>query len=239
MTEIYLIRHGQSANNALSEEQRVCDPGLTDIGQQQAAALAAWFAAHPVDYLYCSPFLRALETARPLADTKRLPVQVRSDIFELGGCYSGHEVGKKRGEPGLGLSQLRAAYPTWQIDSSIAETGWWGRDFETWEQATARAASVAQWMTSQLTSLTGIHVLVIHADFKRLLLEAMFSQSQLAAQHIDLASVALYNTGISYIEFEQGQWSLGGFNSTEHLPSKLITPNAAAPQLAVDGASQF
>lgn len=235
MTEIYLIRHGQSANNAQSEHLRVSDPGLTEIGQQQAAALAAWFASQPVDFLYCSPFLRALETTRPLAESKRLPVRVRADLFELGGCYSGHEVGKKSGEPGLGLSQLRTGYPTWEIDTSIAESGWWGRDFETWEQGRARAAAVVQWLTSELATAKGIHVLVIHADFKRLLLEAMFSESQLAAQQIDLASAALYNTGISYIQFDQGEWSLAGFNSTEHLPVELITPDVTVPNVAMDG----
>lgn len=224
MTEIYLIRHGQSANNAQAEHLRVSDPGLTEVGEQQATALAAWFASHPVDFLYCSPFLRALETARPLAEIKQLPVRVRADIFELGGCYSGHEVGKKRGEPGLGLSQLRTGYPNWEIDSSIAEAGWWGRDFETREQGRARAASVAQWLTRELLTATGIHVLVIHADFKRLLLEAMFSESQLASQQIDLATAPLYNTGISCLEFNQGEWSLGGFNSTAHLSPALVTP---------------
>lgn len=236
MTEIYLIRHGQSANNAQSEHLRVSDPGLTEVGEQQAAALAAWFASHPVDFLYCSPFLRALETARPLAEIKQLPVRVRADLFELGGCYSGHEVGKKRGEPGLGLSQLRAGYPNWQIDTSIAETGWWGRDFETRDEGRARAHAVAQWLSSELSTATGIHVLVIHADFKRLLLESMFSASQLATQQIDLADAPLFNTGISYVEFDQGEWSLSGFNSTEHLPSSLVTPNSSVTQVAVDGA---
>lgn len=235
MTEIYLIRHGQSANNAQAEHLRVSDPGLTELGEQQAVALAAWFASHPVDFLYCSPFLRALETTRPLAEIKQLPVRVRADLFELGGCYSGHEVGKKSGEPGLGLSQLRAGYPSWEIDSSIAESGWWGRDFETWEQGRARAAAVAQWLTSDLSTAKGIHVLVIHADFKRLLLEAMFSETQLASQQIDLAGVPLYNTGISYIQFDQGKCSLGGFNSTEHLPSELVTPNVVAANVAMDG----
>lgn len=225
MTEIYLIRHGQSANNAQAEDLRVADPSLTEVGERQAAALAAWFASHPVDFLYCSPFLRALETARPLAEIKQISVRVRADIFELGGCYSGHEVGRKRGEAGLGLSQLRANYPTWEIDTSIAETGWWGRDFETWEQGRARAATVARWLTSELAAATGTHVLVIHADFKRLLLEAMFSESQLASQQIDLAGEPLYNTGITCIEFDQGQWSVGGFNSIEHLPSALVTPS--------------
>ena len=34
--ELYLIRHAQSQNNALPEEQRVEDPGLTELGNQQA-----------------------------------------------------------------------------------------------------------------------------------------------------------------------------------------------------------
>jgi 2,3-bisphosphoglycerate-dependent phosphoglycerate mutase len=223
MTEIYLVRHGQSANNALAEHMRVPDPGLTDVGAQQAAALAAWFSSQPVDYLYCSPFLRALETVRPLAETKRMPVRVRADLFEVGGCYSGHEAGQERGEPGLGQSQLCASYPTWEIDKSIGEAGWWGREYETWEQGRARAAAVASWLANELTSTPGIHVLVIHADFKRLLLEAMLSQSELDSQQINLAEVALHNTGISCLKHSPQGWSLCEFNSTQHLTGKLLT----------------
>ncbi len=150
MTEIYLVRHGQSANNAFAEHLRVPDPGLTEIGEQQAAALANWFSSHPIDFLYCSPFLRALETVRPLAELTQLPVRVRANLFEVGGCYSGHETGKERGELGMGKNQLQAGYPTWEIDASIGEAGWWGREYETWDQGRTRAASVAQWLASDL-----------------------------------------------------------------------------------------
>ena len=223
MTEIYLVRHGQSDNNALAEHLRVPDPGLTEIGEQQATALAAWFASHAIDYLYCSPFLRALETVRPLAELRQLPVRVRANLFELGGCYSGHETGKKRGEPGMGKNQLRSGYPTWDIDASIGEAGWWGREYETWEQGRARAACVAQWLASDLATTSGTHLLVIHADFKRLLLEALFSDAQLETLQIDLAEIPLYNTGISCLEPSPDGWLLREFNSTQHLPSKLVT----------------
>ncbi len=223
MTEIVLVRHAQSANNALEEHLRVPDPSLTEIGMQQAAALAAWLRDQPIHHLYCSPFLRSLETMRPLAETKRLPVRIRSDLFELGGCYSGHEAGKQRGEPGLGRSQLVDAYPAWEIDGLIAESGWWGRDYESFEQGLLRAATVEKWLASEISSLGGIHVLIIHADFKRMLLQTMFNDQQLDDRKIDLAEVPLFNTGITLCVREETGWAMGDFNSTRHLPSKLVT----------------
>ncbi len=223
MTQIYLIRHGQSANNAQPEQLRVADPGLTETGEQQAAALAAWFAEHPLTSLYCSPFLRSLETTRPLAELKQMSVRVRSDLFELGGCYSGHELGQEKGEPGMGRSQLARAYPSWDIDESISDSGWWNREYESWEQGKTRAVSVERWLACELAQLPGSHLLVIHADFKRLLLSTMLNDSTLAQHNIDLAQVPLVNTGITLLEPIENGWKLIEFNSTEHLPSHWVT----------------
>ncbi len=221
MTEVLLIRHGQSANNALAENLRVPDPGLTEIGQGQAAATAAWLDSQTVDCLYCSPFLRSLETTRPLADRKQLGVQVRADLFELGGCYSGHEPGKQRGELGRGRTTLGAEYPGWQIDDRIADAGWWGRAYETWEQGVQRAEQVAKWLSSEIVPLGGTHVLVIHADFKRLLIEALLRPKNRFGDDFDAAP--LFNTGVSTFQWKGDLWVMQGFNSIEHLPSKLVT----------------
>lgn len=223
MAEILLVRHGQSANNAQEQHLRVPDPALTEVGTQQAIALAAWLQHHPISHLYCSPFLRSLETIRPIAEATQLPVRVRGDLFELGGCYSGHEIGKQRGEPGLGRQHLAASYPQWEIDAAIGDHGWWGRDYETFEQGVLRAASVSQWLATELSGLGGMHVLIIHADFKRLLLEAMFHPQQLAAQGVDLVQAWLYNTGVTACTWTAAGWELSEFNSTTHLPAKLVT----------------
>jgi bisphosphoglycerate-dependent phosphoglycerate mutase len=50
--QLYIIRHGQSVNNALwsttgSNENRVEDPELTEMGKRQAELVA--------DYLACTP----------------------------------------------------------------------------------------------------------------------------------------------------------------------------------------
>ena len=82
--KLLLIRHGQSANNAGPDHLRVPDPGLTAVGHEQSKLLAERLSAQPISQLYCSPFLRALETIRPLAETMGKRVNVRADIFEKG-----------------------------------------------------------------------------------------------------------------------------------------------------------
>ena len=62
--ELYLIRHAQSLNNALPEEQRVEDPGLTELGLQQADCLGKWIGTLALTKVITSPFRRALETAK-------------------------------------------------------------------------------------------------------------------------------------------------------------------------------
>src|SRR5690606_8693205 len=100
-----------------------------------------------LDALYCSPFLRSLETARPIAEAARVAARIRADLFEQGGCYSGYEIDKRRGEPGRGRKQLMQEYPGWEIDATIGDHGWWGREYESVEEAAERAARVARWLS--------------------------------------------------------------------------------------------
>lgn len=66
---LYLVRHGQSHVNLKEWSEGNVDEGLTDLGQRQAAALAAWLPGRvPVIHaVYCSTMLRARETVAPLA----------------------------------------------------------------------------------------------------------------------------------------------------------------------------
>ncbi len=118
MSKVLLIRHAQSANNAKPESQRVCDPGITELGLQQAQRTAQTLAAHEIRDLYCSPFLRSLETTRPIATISNCAPIIRADLFEEGGCYSGHLPGQKKGEPGMGRAQLQNRFPAgrWTIE---------------------------------------------------------------------------------------------------------------------------
>jgi 2,3-bisphosphoglycerate-dependent phosphoglycerate mutase len=60
MSEILLMRHCESSGQAPAA-------ALTERGRAQARSLAAFLAAHPVDHLISSPYLRARETIAPFA----------------------------------------------------------------------------------------------------------------------------------------------------------------------------
>ncbi len=217
---ILLIRHGQSANNAAAEQLRVCDPDLTELGMRQAARTAAHLAELPITNIYCSPFLRALETARPIADLTQKQVFIHAEIFEQGGCYSGHEGVGRRGEPGMGASQLREKYPGWHVDASISDAGWWGRDYESEEQAELRAERVARWMAEEVVPQNGLSVFVMHADFKQMLIEALLRESP---EDLARLSEPLYNVGISHFERSGKGWTVRRLNCVQHLGHEMIS----------------
>ena len=80
--DIYLVRHGEAA----ASWAQAPDPGLSDVGHQQAAdaarTLLPQFAAGNVQLL-SSPLARAQETALPLASQLGLTVQVDEAFREI------------------------------------------------------------------------------------------------------------------------------------------------------------
>ncbi len=67
MTDIVLVRHGETEFNREGVFRGRIDVGLNDTGRDQAVAAAAALAAKPLAAVYSSPLSRALDTARPIA----------------------------------------------------------------------------------------------------------------------------------------------------------------------------
>ncbi|MGW0816473.1 histidine phosphatase family protein [Streptomyces viridiviolaceus] len=81
---LLLIRHGQTPSNLKHLlDTAAPGPGLTPLGQEQAAALPQALAAEKIDALYASTLVRTQLTAEPLAAATGLEVQVRDGIREL------------------------------------------------------------------------------------------------------------------------------------------------------------
>jgi probable phosphoglycerate mutase len=79
-TRILLVRHGQSRGNAEGRFGGHSATPLSQTGRAQAEATARALAAEGVTAIYSSDLLRAVETARPLADALGLEVN-RTEAF--------------------------------------------------------------------------------------------------------------------------------------------------------------
>ncbi|MFD1827245.1 histidine phosphatase family protein [Mumia zhuanghuii] len=83
MTELVLVRHGETMWHAENRYAGVSDVGLTARGSAQADHLGRWAAAHPVDAVVSSTLSRARLTAQPAADTLGVPLQTDPRLREV------------------------------------------------------------------------------------------------------------------------------------------------------------
>ena len=74
MTTIYLIRHGETVDNARQIMQGQTQGKLNDHGIQQAETVSKRLAEEPIDAVVASDLHRAVETAEIIARPHHLPV---------------------------------------------------------------------------------------------------------------------------------------------------------------------
>jgi probable phosphoglycerate mutase len=85
-TRVILVRHGQTAWNVGSGEERFrgrADLPLDATGQAQAHAVAIRLRREPLAALYASPLLRARATLAPLAAERSLPLQSHEGLLDI------------------------------------------------------------------------------------------------------------------------------------------------------------
>ncbi len=75
MTTFYLIRHGEKRPNS-------GDPSLTDTGRAQAKKTGEFLSRLPISAVYCSPLLRAQETAEIIGTACNVRTQVEDRLSE-------------------------------------------------------------------------------------------------------------------------------------------------------------
>ena len=128
-----LLRHGQSEFNvhftATKRDPGITDPVLTPLGHEQAASAAQALAEAGINRIVCSPYTRALQTARPLAATLGAQVVVTEQVRERFAFTC--DIGTPR-------SALQADWP--EHDFSALQEIWWPAVEEPVTEAQARAA---------------------------------------------------------------------------------------------------
>jgi broad specificity phosphatase PhoE len=83
MTELLLIRHGETEWNVIGRYQGQADPPLNETGLEQAHQLADKLADSGLQVLYSSPLRRAAQTAEILSWRLQVPVHYDQRLVEI------------------------------------------------------------------------------------------------------------------------------------------------------------
>jgi broad specificity phosphatase PhoE len=102
MTTLFLIRHAESIANARNLLAGRMDFALSETGKRDAAALAADFAeSRRLDAIWCSPLLRAQQTAAPFLSACDAPLRLDDRLQEQHmGRFSGLSYPEVERDPG-------------------------------------------------------------------------------------------------------------------------------------------
>mmetsp|Transcript_28324 Transcript_28324/g.56995 ORF Transcript_28324/g.56995 Transcript_28324/m.56995 type:complete len:487 (+) Transcript_28324:70-1530(+) len=183
---VHLIRHGESKNNQVYRDaqrlfkggtpdfdlkswteyvdaHRVSDPGLSDVGQEQASRLSHYLEPHLANQagevrFVISPMRRTIETMLPTLtamnrnsnENSHVKTVINGFYFESEGCHTREKV-----EPGMNAEQIAECLsPAGVQDVSYVgfqngpENGWYayGTGPETRHESEQRAARFYVWM---------------------------------------------------------------------------------------------
>ncbi len=227
--DLFLIRHGESANNVLTDvTQRVADPDLTELGRTQADQLADYLAdgrhLYPherdngprLDRFFTSAMIRSLQTSAPTSARLELAAQIWLDAHEVGGLFlADPATGVVTGYKGVTPAQLEQQLPgALFVEEEITDQGWWSQGQETSAAGQGRAISVVAQLRVLASSLPPDErvAIVSHGDFLSHLLKALLDGLPGPGARYQLA-----NTGISRLGLGSEGTVVHYVNRVEHL----------------------
>lgn len=89
-TNIFLLRHAQTAWNKVGKVQGWTDIGLSKEGKEEARKIGEVFKDYSLQAIYSSPLKRAQQTAKEIAKHKNLPITLIEEFKEASfGIFEG------------------------------------------------------------------------------------------------------------------------------------------------------
>ena len=250
---VYLIRHAQSEGNVAHQNaqsfaeyvsQRPADPALTELGHKQAQILAHYLQSeqdadrrvdvirrepwngYQIDKLFCSPMLRAMQTAQPIQQALGLNPQLWIDLHEQGGLFDYNSADREdvRNHPGMTRSQMEEKFPGYGLVNEITDEGWWCGGKENLAICMGRAIQVGYELRVRARDLhesgtPDVIALISHGTFINCLLKSLLHKLPDVGFHF-----RHYNTGITRVNFGEGEFvQLHYINRTHHVPLGCLT----------------
>jgi broad specificity phosphatase PhoE len=95
MQHLYYVRHGQSTINLRGKLNGSADAALTEKGREQAELAGREAGALNIDYIVSSPLIRALDTAKIIANEINYPL----DAIKITNLAAERDYGNMEGQP--------------------------------------------------------------------------------------------------------------------------------------------
>ena len=241
--QFYFIRHAQSTNNHLWDQTqswagRAEDPELTEMGWQQARALAAFIggdqkravsfaqASQNVDgfhltHIYASLMIRAITTGSLVARACNLRLVALEELHESGGIYAEDELtGERLARPGQNRPYYLENFPDCDLPECVTDEGWWNRPWESPEQRAPRARRVWQDLLARHGGREDRVAVVSHGAFYNHLLAAILELPEPEGTN---RWFDMNNCGITRIDAAADHLSVRYMNRLDYLPPDLIS----------------
>lgn len=188
MTEICLVRHGQTDWNFQEIIQGREDIPLNEVGKRQASQSAEALKAEEWDMIVSSPLVRAHETAQVIAH------KVGIETIYLDERFVERNFGVASGKP---VAEVRASISTGDVEG-----------METDEELVERCFLALQDIAER--NVGKRIVIVAHSHAIKAILQAILPE-EITFQ------TPLKNACISYVEKKEGTWNVLRYNVAEHI----------------------
>ena len=199
MTEIILIRHGETDWNRVRRMQGHLDISLNAHGRLQARALAAALADEPFDAIYASDLQRARDTAHAIATAHHKQVKIDAALRER--CYGAFE--------GLMYDEISAHYPEafaqWRARDPHARFPEGERSAETLHEFSLRAVAAVTHLAHQHQG--GKIIIVTHGGVLDCIYRAAHGMDLLEPREFDMKNAAINRLHWRDSALHVTQWS--------------------------------
>jgi probable phosphoglycerate mutase len=199
MTDIILIRHGETDWNRVRRLQGHWDIALNELGHRQASALARALSSEKPTAIYASDLQRARDTAQAVADRHQITVSIDARLRER--CYGAFE--------GLLYDDIDGHFPQafaqWQARELHARFPAGERQAETLHEFSARAVAV-------VTELAQRHdnekiIIVSHGGVLDCVYRAAYGMDLLVERQFDMKHAAINRLHWNGTQMTVLQWA--------------------------------
>ena len=199
MTEIILVRHGETEWNVAEIFRGRIDIELSETGLKQAQLLAKYLSDIEIDAIYSSPLKRALTTAEMVASYHKLKVEIAPGLIDF-------DYGEWQGLPHQEVrDKYRRLYAQWinRPDRVRMLAG------ESLDEVRKRAMKVVD---KVIAKYQGSVVLVSHRVVNKVLICAL-----LGLDNSHFWNIRQDTCGITSFTYENEQFILTKHNDTSYL----------------------